>query len=98
MGNPRQLELDDGQRETGMTLEDPREDQIAHRQRRIEGLRRAAAGVPHRRVSDPRILPCRRVVVCRLSDMSRAAAAAEMSVGSAGSSTGSTSDHAPTRP
>jgi len=28
---PRQLELDDGRSETGMTLEDAGDDQIAHR-------------------------------------------------------------------
>src|SRR5260370_41459046 len=40
---PRQLELHDGQCEAGMTLEDPREAQIAQRQRRREPLRPAAA-------------------------------------------------------
>ncbi|MGB9649570.1 MAG: hypothetical protein WCB44_31345 [Stellaceae bacterium] len=45
MGRPRQLELDDGQGEAGMTLEDAGENQIAHRQRRIERLCRAAARV-----------------------------------------------------
>jgi hypothetical protein len=34
--------------EAGMTLEDAGEDQIAQRQRRIERLRRAAAGVAQR--------------------------------------------------
>jgi hypothetical protein len=42
-GAHAQFELDDGQGQAGMTLEDAGEDQIA-RQRRIEGLRRAAAG------------------------------------------------------
>ena len=45
MGRPRQLELHDGHPEAGMTLEDAGEDQIAQRQRRIERLCRAAAGV-----------------------------------------------------
>jgi hypothetical protein len=31
VGRPRQLELDDGQGEAGMTLEDAGEDQIARR-------------------------------------------------------------------
>src|ERR1700726_5266396 len=38
VGRPCQLELDDGHPEAGMTLEDAGEDQIAHRQRRIERL------------------------------------------------------------
>src|SRR4029077_1389032 len=45
VGRPRQLELHDGQSKAGMTLEDAGEDQIAHRQRRVERLGRAAAGV-----------------------------------------------------
>jgi hypothetical protein len=53
MGRPGQLELDDGQGEAGMTLEDAGEDQIAHRQRRIDGLRRAAARVAQRLVAGP---------------------------------------------
>jgi hypothetical protein len=36
-----------------MTLEDAGEDQIAQRQRRIERLRRAAAGVAQRPVAGP---------------------------------------------
>jgi len=36
-----------------MTLEDAGEDQIAHRQRRIERLRRAAAGVAQRLFAGP---------------------------------------------
>jgi hypothetical protein len=50
----RQLELHDGEGEAGMTLEDAGEDQIAHRQRRIERLRRTAAGVTQYLVADPR--------------------------------------------
>src|SRR5437870_6240196 len=42
---PGQLELDDRQGEAGMALEDAGEDQVAQRQRRIERLGRAAAGV-----------------------------------------------------
>jgi hypothetical protein len=53
VGCPRQLELDDGQCEAGMTLEDAGEDQIAHRQRRVERLRRAAARVAQRLVAGP---------------------------------------------
>src|SRR5260370_399550 len=62
VGRPRQLELHDGQCQAGMTLEDAGEDQIAHRQRRIERLRRAAAGVAQRSGTDPAVLalPSRR--------------------------------------
>jgi hypothetical protein len=47
-----------------MTLEDDGEDQIAHRQRRIERLRRAAAGVAQCLVAGPAdlALPSRRGV------------------------------------
>jgi hypothetical protein len=45
VGRQRQLELDDGQDEAGVALEDAGEDQIAQRQRRLERLGRAAAGV-----------------------------------------------------
>src|SRR5438874_13464102 len=46
---PRQLELDDGQCQAGMTLEDAGgEDRVAQRQCRIERLGRAAAGVAQR--------------------------------------------------
>ena len=47
-----------------MTLEDAGEDQIAHRQRRIERLCRAAAGVAQRLVAGPGdpALPSRRRV------------------------------------
>ena len=64
MGRPRQLELDDGQRQAGMTLEDAGEDQIAQRQRRIERLGRAAARVAQRLAADPAdpALPSRRRV------------------------------------
>src|SRR5438128_1686346 len=64
VGRPGQLELDDGQREARMTLENTGEDQIAHRQRRIERLRRAAAGVAQRLVAGPAdlALPSRRRV------------------------------------
>jgi hypothetical protein len=64
VGRPRQLELDDRQPEAGMTLEDAGEDQIAQRQRRIERLRRAAAGVAQRLVAGPAdpALPSRRRV------------------------------------
>src|SRR6202049_3490185 len=48
VGAPGQLELDDRQRERGMTLEDAGEHQIAQRQCRIERLCRAAAGVAQR--------------------------------------------------
>jgi hypothetical protein len=41
VGRTRQLELDDGQGEVGMTLEDAGKDQIANRQRPIERLCRA---------------------------------------------------------
>jgi hypothetical protein len=60
----RPLELHDGQREAGMTLEDAGEDQIAQRQRRIERLCRAAAGVAPRLVAGPADppLPSRRRV------------------------------------
>src|SRR2546430_17465498 len=51
VGGPRQLEFHDGQREAGMALEDTREDHVAHRERRIEGFRRAAARVAERLVS-----------------------------------------------
>src|ERR1700719_1941203 len=51
VGRPRQLELHDGQCQAGMTLEDAGEDQIAQRQRRIERLCRAAAGVAQRLVA-----------------------------------------------
>src|SRR5271155_5608179 len=64
VGRPRQLELDEGHPGSGMRLEDAGEDQIAHRQRRIERLRRAAAGVAQRsgtRPADP-ALPSRRRV------------------------------------
>ena len=64
VGRPRQPELHDGQREAGMTLEDAGEDQITQRQRRIERLRRAAAGVAQCLVAgaaDP-ALPSRRRV------------------------------------
>jgi hypothetical protein len=47
-----------------MTLEDAGEDQVAHRQCRIERLRRAAAGVAQRLVAgpaDPALPPRRRV-------------------------------------
>src|SRR6266571_909894 len=54
VGRPRQLELDDGQGEAGMALEDAGEDQIAQRQCRIERLCRAAAGVAQRLVAGPR--------------------------------------------
>jgi len=54
VGRLRQLELHDGQCEAGMTLEDAREDQVAHRQRRIERLRRATAGVAQRFVAGRR--------------------------------------------
>jgi hypothetical protein len=70
---PRQLELHDSQREAGMTLEHAGEDQIAQRQRRIERLCRAAAGVAQCLVANPRILPCRRVTVCKLSGRSSTA-------------------------
>src|SRR6266545_2683343 len=50
---PRQLELHDGQREAQMTLEDAREDHVAHRRRRAEGLRGAAARVPERQAGSP---------------------------------------------
>jgi hypothetical protein len=60
-----------------MTLEDAGEDQIAHLQRRIERFCRAAVGVAQRLSPAPRILPCRRVAVCRLSGGSSAAAAAQ---------------------
>src|SRR6266851_9037118 len=53
VGRPGQLELDDGHPEAGMTLEDAGEDQIAHRQRRIERLGRAAGGVAQRRLAGP---------------------------------------------
>src|SRR6266481_1252525 len=64
VGRPRQLELHDGQSEPGMTLEDAGEDQIAHRQRRRERLRRAAAGVAQCLVAGPAdpALPSRRRV------------------------------------
>src|SRR6202043_15901 len=64
VGRPCQLELHDGQCQAGMTLEDAGEDQIAHRQRRIERLRRAAAGVAQRLVAGPAdlALPARRRV------------------------------------
>jgi hypothetical protein len=42
---PGQLELHDGQCQARMTLEHTGEDQIAHRQCRIERLGRAAAGI-----------------------------------------------------
>src|ERR1700736_727809 len=50
---PRQLELHDHQCKAGMTLEDAGEDQIAQRQRRVERLCRAAAGVAPRLVAGP---------------------------------------------
>jgi hypothetical protein len=64
VGRPRQLELDDGHPEARMTLEDAGEDQIAHRQRQIERLRRAAAGVAKRLFAGPADLarPSRRRV------------------------------------
>src|SRR4029077_15375553 len=64
VGRPRQLEFHDGQSKAGMTLHDAGEDQIAHRQRRIERLCRAAAGVAQRLVADPAdpALPPRRRV------------------------------------
>jgi hypothetical protein len=51
---PRQLEFHNRQCEAGMTLEDAGEDQIAQRQRRIERLGRAAAGVAPRLLAGPR--------------------------------------------
>jgi hypothetical protein len=61
---PRQLELHDHQCKAGMTLEDAGEDQIAQRQRRVERLCRAAAGVAPRLVAGPADppLPSRRRV------------------------------------
>src|SRR5277367_947584 len=53
MGRPGQLELDDRQREAGMTLEDTGEYEVAHRQRRIERLCRTAARVAQRLVAGP---------------------------------------------
>jgi hypothetical protein len=53
VGRPCKLALHDGHPEAGMTLEDAGEDQIAHRQRRIERLCRAAAGVAQRLVARP---------------------------------------------
>src|SRR6266446_5704718 len=50
---PASSNSDDGQCEAGMTLEDAGEDQIAHRQRRIERLCRAAARVAQRLVAGP---------------------------------------------
>src|SRR6202048_1420256 len=60
VGRPGHLELHDGQGEAGMTPEDTGEDQIAHRQRRIERL--VARLLASRKVLSPapRILPCRR--------------------------------------
>src|SRR6266436_2858399 len=63
VGRPRQLELHDGQCEAGMTLEDAGEDQIAHRQRRIERLRGTAARAAQCLVAgpaDPALPPRRR--------------------------------------
>src|SRR5260370_35889903 len=77
VGRPGQLELDDGQGEAGMTLEDAGEDQIAQRQRRIERLRRAAAGVAQCLVAGPADLALPPLAVCRLSGISSAAAAAQ---------------------
>jgi hypothetical protein len=51
VGRPGQLELHDGHLEAGMTLEDAGEDQIAHRQRRIERLRRAGSVSEYARAS-----------------------------------------------
>src|SRR5438093_1270465 len=48
VGRPRELELHDGQREAGVTLEDAREDHVAHGERRIERFRRPTARVPER--------------------------------------------------
>ncbi len=64
MGGPGQLELDDRQRQAGVTLEDAGEDHVAQRQRRIERLRRAAAGVAQRSGTGPAdlALPSRRGV------------------------------------
>jgi hypothetical protein len=56
-----------------MTLEDAGEDQIAHRQRRIERLARLLASCSVLSPS-PRIRPCRRVAACRLSGRSSVAA------------------------
>jgi hypothetical protein len=73
VGRPRQLELHDGQPEAGMTLEDAGEDQIAHRQRRIEhlgrGCSRRAASCRRPRGSGPSVAS-----PCRLTDRSSAAA------------------------
>jgi hypothetical protein len=68
---PRQLELHDDLCEAGMTLEDAGEDQIAHRQRRIERLRRAAARVAQCLVAgaaDLALLPRRRVKAQRQAE------------------------------
>src|SRR5438132_807579 len=64
VGRPGQLELHDRQGEAGMPLEDAGEDQIAQRQRRIERLRRTAAGVAQCLVAGPAdlALPSRRRV------------------------------------
>src|SRR5207302_1330875 len=63
-GRSGQLKFDDGQCQAGMTLEDAGEDQIAQRQRRIERLGRAAAGVAQRSGTGPAdlALPPRRRV------------------------------------
>ena len=64
MRRPGQLELDDGQCQARMALEDAGEDHVAHRQRRIERLGRAAAGVAQRPGTGPAdlALPSRRRV------------------------------------
>ena len=65
MANPASLAASpNGRCEAGMTLEDAGEDQIAQRQRRIERLCRAAAGVAWRLVAGPAdpTLPSRRRV------------------------------------
>jgi hypothetical protein len=53
VGRPGQLELDDGQCQARMTLEDAGEDHVAQRQCRIERLGRAAAGDAQRPGTGP---------------------------------------------
>src|SRR5262245_33248332 len=54
---PRELELDDGHRQPRIALEYAREDHVAHRERRVERLRRAAARIAQRLVARAADLP-----------------------------------------
>src|SRR5215467_12534843 len=54
---PRELELDDGHRQPRIALEHAREDHVAHRERRIERLRRAATRIAQRLVARAADLP-----------------------------------------